>query len=525
MKVEAGYLSRLAAEEFGDRVAITDAGGSQTFTELNGRANRVGSASRAAGIGIGARVGVLGFNRREVVETWLGFEKHGIVRVVLHSHFGMEAHVASLNHVAAEGLFFDTAFAEQVDAARSQLTSVQHFVGIGADCPDWATPYEELVGSGSPADVFLAVDEDAPCFLQLTSGTTGLPKAWVKSYRSWQAVINQNVVHLDTFGSAPAVSADDVNLHFHALQWATGFQTLYPYLMRGARSVLMDDSGFDPEAFVDLLVRERITGTLMPAPLLSPVLDVIETRGDVDLTMQRMVIFFATPDQLERTTKVLGPVWCHGFGSTEQGAVITRLLPGDVEQDPARITSVGRVATPFVEVAVVDPQGVRLGAGEVGEIVVRSAMSQGEYWGLAEKTAATYFPDDWFRPEDVGYLDADGFLFYSDRASDTIHVDGGAVYPHLVESAILGHSSVANCGVVGVTTDERTHVVAGVQLVPGATDSGELRADILAHAASSLTEPTRPSRIVVLPELPTVLGGAKVQRGELRSRIEATWVD
>ncbi len=523
MRVEAGYLSRLAAEQFGDRDALTDPGGTQSFAELNARANRVGSAARAAGIGLGSRVGVLSFNRSEVVESWLGFEKHGIVRMVLHSHFGMEAHVASLNHVGAEGLFFDTAFLGQVDAVRSQLSTVRLFVAIGDGCPDWAVPYRQLAGSGSAEDVFLSVDEDAPCFLQLTSGTTGLPKAWVKTYRSWQAVINQNVHHLDTFGSAPPISADDVNLHFHPIQWASGFQTLYPYLMRGARSVLMDDSAFDPKVFVALLVEERVTGTLMPAPLLSPVLDVIEARGGVDLAMQRMVIFFATPGQLQRTTEVMGPVWCHGFGSTEQGAVITRLLPEDVARDPGRLGSVGCVATPFVEVAVMDNHGTRLGADEVGEIVVRSPMSQGEYWELPEKTAAAYFPDDWFRPEDVGYLDADGFLYYSDRASDTINLNGTAVYPHLVESAILGHDAVANCGVVGVNVDGETRVVAGVQLVDGVEDSDEVRSAILEAASGSLAEAERPSRVVVLPELPTVLGGAKVQRGELRSRIEAAW--
>lgn len=523
MRVEAGYLSRLAAEEFGDRVALTDARGTRTFTQLNARANQVGSGARAAGIAAGDRAGLLSFNRNEVVETWLGFEKHHIVRVVLHSHFDMDAHVASLNHVEAAALFFDTAFTDQVDAARGRLATVRLFVAIGDGCPDWATPYEDLASSGSTADVFLTVDEDTPCFLQLTSGTTGNPKAWVKTYRSWQAVINQNLHHLDSFGAAPAVSTDDVNLHFHPLQWASGFQTLYPYLVRGARTVLMDDSAFDAADFVDVLIDEGVTGTLMPAPLLSPVLDIIEKRG-ADLAMRRMVIFFATPDQLQRTTEVMGPIWCHGFGSTEQGAVVTRLLPEDVAGNLHRLTSVGRPATPFVEVAVVDSQGNRLGPNEVGEIVVRSAMSQGEYWGLPEKTASTFFPDDWFRPEDVGYLDAEGYLYYSDRAGDTIHRDGAAVYPHLVESAILGHDAVANCGVVGVERDGEVHVVAGVQLVEGVDDSEEVRFAIL-ESASELADHERPARVVVLAVLPTVLGGAKVQRGELRTQIEAQWAE
>ena len=207
-----------------------------------------------------------------MIETWLGFEKHQIVRVVLHSHFDMEAHVASLNHVGAAGLIFDTAFVDQVDSARSQVSTVSQLdVAIGSGCPDWAVPSEQLVGSGAQDDAYLWVDEDAPCFLPLACGHDGdaqglgedLPGRGRRSSTRTSSVC-------DSFGTTPLVSIGDVNLHFHPLQWASGFQTLYPYLMRGARSVLMDDSAFDATAFVDLLVKEQVTGTLMPAPLLPP---------------------------------------------------------------------------------------------------------------------------------------------------------------------------------------------------------------------------------------------------------------
>src|SRR5262249_54967495 len=159
--------------------------------------------------------------------------------------------------------------------------------------------------------------------------------------RSWHAVVDQNLHHLDTFG-AGAVDGEDVNLHFHPIQWASGFQTLYPYLLRGARSVLADDAVFDPAALVETIVAERVTGMLMPAPMLAAVLDEIEARGGIEHAITRMVIFFATPELLARATQVLGPVWAHGFGSSEQGAVTTRLLAAEVAERPERIASVGR---------------------------------------------------------------------------------------------------------------------------------------------------------------------------------------
>jgi acyl-coenzyme A synthetase/AMP-(fatty) acid ligase len=167
-----------------------------------------------------------------------------------------------------------------------------------------------------------------------------------------------------------------------------------------------------------------------------------------------------------------------------------------------------------------DPDGRRMETGEVGEIVVRSAMSIGSYWGLEERTRQAFFPGDWFRPGDIGYLDEDGFLYYADRAVDRITTRSGVVYPHLVEAAILRHELVANCGVVGMGAEDGQEIVAAVVLKAGAIGSDAMR-DELAVRASELKEHEQPSRIVFVAELPTVLGGAKVQRQALKGQLEA----
>ncbi|MBJ7599927.1 MAG: long-chain fatty acid--CoA ligase [Candidatus Nephthysia bennettiae] len=521
MRVEAGALARVAAQWYGPTVALTGQGETQTFDELFRTANRAASGLLSLGLQRGDRVGVLARNTPEVVQAWLGMEAHNLVRVVLHSHFDMAIHVDTLNDLGATCLIFDASFADVVDQHRDGLRTVSHFVAIGSDPPGWATPFSEVVASGSDQHPYLDVDEDAPCFIQMTTGTTGKPKPWTKTYRSWAAVINHNLHHLDTFGTGiPPVAPDDVNLHFHPIQWASGFQTLYPYLVRGARTVLVDDARFVPGELLDVITREGVTGVLVPGPMMTQLLDEVEARGKLEHSLRRIVIFFGTPDMLERTTRLLGPVWCHGFGSTEQGAVTTRLLPGEVEDHPERLASVGRSGSPFLEVAIMDAEGRRVPTGEVGEIVVRSAMSIGSYWGLEERTRQAFFPGDWFRPGDIGYLDGDGFLYYADRAVDCIATGAGVVYPHLVEAAILRHELVANCGVVGVGGEESQEVVAAVVLKPGARASDAVREEIAARAAE-LKEHERPSRIVFVDDLPTVLGGAKVQRQALKGQMEA----
>lgn len=521
MRIEAGGATRRALQRFGDRTAVLGPGGSLSFRDLGAQANAIGAALLARGVVAGERVAVLSHNRVEVVPLWLGLENRALVRVVLHSHFEMAVHAQTIQQVQASVLVFDTRFAEAVNQHRTQMKSVRHFIALGDSTPSWATPYTELTGvdAGEPR---VDVDESAPCFIQLTTGTTGNPKPWIATHRSWRAVIANNLDHLDSMHpDVPAVGPADVNLHFHALQWATGFQTLYPYLLRGARTVLLDDSSFDPVAVIDTIVRERVTGVLVPGPMLGPMLDVIEVRGGIDHALRRVVIFFATPELLRRVTRLLGPVWCHGFGSTEQGAPTTRLTAADLTADERRIDSVGRGASVFFEVAVVDGEGHPQPARGAGEIVVRSAMSHSQYWQMPEKVATAFFPGDWFRTGDVGYIDEDGFLFYLDRDKDKIVTAQGTVFPHVVETALLLHPAVAHCGVVGVSERGQQSVVAGVLLKPGTKGTGSLAEEILSAAAGHLKAHEQPVRIVFVDELPTVLGGAKVQREVLQRRLAA----
>jgi acyl-CoA synthetase (AMP-forming)/AMP-acid ligase II len=521
MKIEAGFLSRMAAERFAERIALTWNGTHETFREMNETANRFGSGLLATGLERGDRIAVLSYNRPEVVHAWLGCEKFAFVRVAMHTHNPVEDHVAVLRHVGARALVFDTAFTGLVEPVRGQLPDGTVFIAIGPGCPPWARPFGDLVAAGSPADPLLDVDEDDVCFLQLTSGTTGMSKPWVKTYRSWRAVVEHNAVHLDTFDGQPAVGPDDVNLHFHPLQWATGFQTLYPYLNRGARTVIVSDEQFDPAAVVDLMAAEGVTGTFAPGPLLAPILDVVEARGGAaaaGLVLKRVVVFFGSPELLTRFSRLAGPVWAHAFGSTEQGAATTRLLPSDVAAEPGRLNSVGRSASPDLEVAITDPSGARVPIEEVGEILVRSAMSAGWYWDMPDRNEACFYPGGWFRSGDVGYLDADGFLFYGDRASDTIQVDGQVIYPHTVEAALLAHDSVANCGVVAVARGDGAVVTAAVVLKAGRADCTDDLRGLVREAVGAVE---REPEIVLVAELPTVLGGAKVQRGALRERLEA----
>lgn len=519
MKIRAGMLAVDAAAHHADRVALGSERDGITFTELDAAANRVATGLCALGVRAGDRVAVLSHNRPELVAVWLGCERAALVRVVLHSHLAMSGHAALARDTNVCVVIFDTRFTDALVEHRDEFGCVRSFIAIGPNAPDWALSYDQLLKNGVAQLEPVDVDEDMPVCIQPTTGTTGAPKPWVVTHRSWAALVAHNINHLDTLASNP-LTATDVNLHVHALQWASGAQTLLPYMIRGARSVLVDDAGFDPVAIATTMASEHVTGVLLPGPMLIAILDAIESLPSFSHQLRRLVTLFATPELLQRTTKILGPVWCHCYGATEQGAPATRVTAAETAEAPVLLKSVGRPASPFLDLRVIDENRADVEPGRVGEIVVRSAMSSSSYWCNAELSAEAVLPGGWFRSRDLGYVDDAGFLFYVDRARDAIELEQGTVFPHEVEAAVLRHAAVANCGAVGLGNDPQKRVVAAVVLKNGQTSSTELVAEIEALAAVDLASYAHP-RVVVVEALPTVLGGAKVQRDILREQLTA----
>jgi acyl-coenzyme A synthetase/AMP-(fatty) acid ligase len=140
---------------------------------------------------------------------------------------------------------------------------------------------------------------------------------------------------------------------------------------------------------------------------------------------------------------------------------------------------------------------------------------------MPDQTAAASFLNGWFRSFDLGYLDEDGYLYFVGRATDTIRTQAGNVHPHRVEEALFHHEAVANGAVVGLGEPGDQQIVAAVQLKPGWAETPELAGTILGAVRASLPQHERPTRVIFVAELPTILGGAKVQREVLRDQLTA----
>ena len=155
-----------------------------------------------------------------------------------------------------------------------------------------------------------------------------------------------------------------------------------------------------------------------------------------------------------------------------------------------RLVSAGRPID-GVEIEIRDPAtGDRVAAGERGEVWVRSEQVMGGYWGKPEATAATITPDGWLRSGDGGYLDADGYLYITDRIKDMIISGGENIYPAEIERVLAEHPQIQDVAVIGVP-DERWGEVpkAVVVATPGATDRHRAAARLLPRAARVVQVP------------------------------------
>jgi len=275
--------------------------------------------------------------------------------------------------------------------------------------------------------------------------------------------------------------------------------------MGGTMLVMRD---FDPEAALAAIERERLTCAWFAPVMLGRML-ALEGRERFDLSSFRWCIGGGerTPEGRIRAFTGLFPNarYIDGYGLTETVGGDTLMEAG---REIEKIGSTGR-ALAHVEITIRDNDGNVLPAGTEGEICLRGPKVLPRYWNDPEKTAASFF-GDWFRSGDVGYLDADGFLFLTDRKKDMIISGGENIASSEVERVVYQLPQVAECAVIGLP-DERwgERPVAVVVLRPGtALDLAALDAHCRAHLAAFKV----PKELILRDALPRNPSGKVLKR-------------
>jgi fatty-acyl-CoA synthase len=280
----------------------------------------------------------------------------------------------------------------------------------------------------------------------------------------------------------------------------------------GATTVVMER--FDAREALALIERHRVTHTLWVATMLIRLLQLPDdVRLSFDLSSQvgAAVGSGPCPDHVkERIIEWFGPILVEIYGGTE-GNGMTRITSQEWLEHRG---SVGRPV--FGEIHILDDLGRELPVGETGTIYF-SGGREFSYHDDPEKTASVFTPEGWSTLGDIGHLDADGYLYLTDRKADVIIVGGINVYPAEIEAVLIAHPGVRDVAVIGVPDAVYGEAVKAVvePMDPSAGD--ELAEALRAFCAARMAAFKVPATIDFTDELPRQPTG-KLYKRLLRER-------
>lgn len=310
----------------------------------------------------------------------------------------------------------------------------------------------------------LPQDPDALAALPCSSGTTGLPKGVMLTHRMLVSNIMQMLQVLP-------IPADSVTLAFLPMFHIFGF-TFVTMAGLAAGTRLVTVPRFEPESFLNALATYRVSRLGVVPPVIqflaaNPMLD------SYDLSCLDHIICGAAPLAYALEDKVsqrLKRTVVQAFGMTEASGAVTFTHP-----DRKRMGSSGQLV-PGTQGRVIDPAtGADVARGAQGEIWFRGPQQFIGYLNQPAATAETITPDGWVRTGDLGYFDADGYLFITDRLKELIKVKGFQVAPAELEGLLLTHPSVADVAVIS-RPDERSGELPVAYIVPrGTLDAQEIK--------------------------------------------------
>ena len=341
--------------------------------------------------------------------------------------------------------------------------------------------------------------ESALAVLIYTSGTTGHPKGAMLSHGNLLANVESCRQVL------AAVDHDRFVVllpMFHSFMMTVGM--CLPLLVGG--SMLLIKSVHPPKNVIAEIIQRG--ATILPA--VPQFFRALAHAGQPEHFPLRLCISGGAPlpaEILKEFNARMTVPLIEGYGLSEASPVVA-LNP---ISGPWKAGSIG-VAITGVEVTVQSDDGTMLGVGETGEICVRGANVMLGYWNQPEETARA-IRAGWLLTGDIGYRDADGYLYITDRKKDMLLVNGINVYPREIEEIIYQFPGVKEAAVIGVPDARRgEHPVAFVSAQDGATlDTKALLHFVREHLADYKV----PKHITVLPALPRNATG-KILKTELR---------
>ena len=492
-----------------DAAALSLGDRTMSWGELYERARRVATGLAAAGVGSQDHVAFLDKNGVEHFEVVYGAALGNAVCVDVNWRLAPPEVAFIVNDCEAKVLVVGADFVPVLDVIGAELLHDPLVLVIGGHGEH--RDYHDWVGGHADVDPQTPSTPDDVALQLYSSGTTGRPKGVMIS--------NHNLVGLlPVGGELWEMRPDSVVLvamplfHIGGSGWATVAHFI------GARLEILREIDFGE--LVRLFSTRGVTHAFV-VPAVLQFMQLVPGVADADFSSLDVIVYGASPiseEVLAESLSLLGCKFFQVYGLTETTGAITHLPPSDHDLGGAaghRLRSCG-IAGPGVELRIIDVvTAADIVEPEVpGEILVRGQQVMKGYWNNPDATREAIDVDGWFRSGDIGYLDADGYLYIHDRVKDMIVSGGENIYPAEVENVLRSHPAIADVAVIGVPSEKwGESPKAIVVLQPEAEPDAD---GIIAFARERLAKYKCPASVDFIDVLPRNPSG-KILKKDLRA--------
>lgn len=496
-------LGRNLVPERRDRVAFIDSHGRWTYAQVAERSGRFAALLAASGVQREQRVAVCLTDTADFPAAFLGAMQHGAIPIPLNTRLTASDYAWILADSRARALVVSASlwpvFADLVD----ELPDLEH-VWISDGDPSLA----EALAAVEPALTFAATRRDDMAFWLYTSGTTGQPKGAVHAHSHLLATADLYA------GPILGFTQHDIVYSAAKLYFAYGLGNALTFPMAAGATAVLLEGPPTPEAVFDVLRTHQPTlffgvptlfGMLLAKDHLLPIPDELALRLCVSAGE-------ALPETLlDRWRNRVGVDILDGLGSAEALHIFLSNRIGDVRPGTS-----GR-PVPGYRLRLLDDDGEPVPDGQLGNLEISGPTTALMYWNKRAISKDT-FRGPWMRTGDKYVRNDDGTYTYGGRADDLMKVGGIWVSPFEVESTLLQHPAVLECGVVAhADHDGLIKPRAFVVLHHGHTGDATLADQLVAFVRSRLAPYKRPRWVVFVDALPKTATG-KIRRYKLRDR-------
>jgi acyl-CoA synthetase (AMP-forming)/AMP-acid ligase II len=481
---------------------MAETGEALTYRQLDARSNQGAHLFRALGLRAGDHIAVMMENCLEFMAVCWAAQRSGLIYTALSRYLTQDEIAYIIRDCGARVLVVSPVCVEPVrgfigaeDAPLLYMTGTAE-----AGLQSW-----DAAVAGQPTTPI--ADESAGVDMLYSSGTTGRPKG-VTTTANGQAITDFSPLLKLLCADMCGMGADSVYLSPAPLYHAAPLRFNMIVARLGGTAVIM--RRFDPETFLQLIETHRITQAQVVPTMFVRLLKLPEeARRRYDLGSLRAVVHAAAPCPPDVKAAMIdwwGPILLEYYGGTE-GNGITVVTSQDW------ITHRGTVGRPIMgSLKILGEDDTELPQGQTG-LVYFAGTPTFSYHNDPVKTRGAFSKQGWSTLGDVGHLDADGFLYLTDRRAYMIISGGVNIYPQEAENVLIGHPSVADVAVFGVPDDEMGEAVKAVVQPQNIAEAGPaLEATLIAYCRTKLSPVKCPRSVDFEAELPRTPTGKLLKR-------------